>query len=124
MEDIAQLRQELAESKSMLEAHENLIKTLNEDKEGLETKRTDLETRLTTLEMEYEELLDKTIAEEEEAFNRNTDIAETISELKVRSEKYDIAAIYIAHTFVGPMDVISHAHRFSTLFCVPPLGQA
>jgi kinesin family member 5 len=83
MEDIAQLRQELAESKSMLEAHENLIKTLNEDKEGLENKRSDLETRLTTLEMEYEELLDKTIAEEEEAFNRNTDIAETISELKV-----------------------------------------
>jgi hypothetical protein len=28
--------------------------------------------------------LDKTIAEEEEAFHRNTDIAETISELKVR----------------------------------------
>lgn len=70
----------------MLEQHENLIKTLSEDKEGLEYKRTDLETRLTSLEMEYEELLDKTIAEEEEAFNRNTDIAETISELKVKLE--------------------------------------
>lgn len=100
MEDIAQLRQELAESKSMLEAHENLIKTLNEDKEGLETKRTDLETRLTTLEMEYEELLDKTIAEEEEAFNRNTDIAETISELKVKSENV-ISQPYTARTLLG-----------------------
>jgi len=100
MEDIAQLRQELAESKSMLEAHENLIKTLNEDKEGLETKRTDLETRLTTLEMEYEELLDKTIAEEEEAFNRNTDIAETISELKVRSENV-ISQPYTSRTLLG-----------------------
>jgi kinesin family protein 5 len=84
LEDIAQLRRELSESKSMLEQHENMIKTLNEDKEGLESKRSDLESRLTSLEMEYEELLDKTIAEEEEAFNRNTDIAETISELKVR----------------------------------------
>ncbi|KAJ2958577.1 hypothetical protein NQZ79_g5845 [Umbelopsis isabellina] len=86
LEDIAQLRKELSDSKSMLEQHENLIKTLSEDKEGLESKRTDLETRLTSLEMEYEELLDKTIAEEEEAFNRNTDIAETISELKVKLE--------------------------------------
>ncbi|KAI8583484.1 hypothetical protein K450DRAFT_221443 [Umbelopsis ramanniana AG] len=97
MEDIAQLRQELAESKSMLEAHENLIKTLNEDKEGLETKRSDLETRLTTLEMEYEELLDKTIAEEEEAFNRNTDIAETISELKVKLEHQYAAKKELQH---------------------------
>jgi len=86
LEDIAQLRRELSESKSMLEQHENMIKTLNEDKEGLESKRSDLESRLTSLEMEYEELLDKTIAEEEEAFNRNTDIAETISELKTKLE--------------------------------------
>ncbi|KAI8375922.1 kinesin heavy chain [Radiomyces spectabilis] len=80
------LRQELAESKALLEEHEGVIRNLNHDKETLLAKRTELETRLGALEVDYEELLDKTIADEEMAAKRNSDISETISELKGKLE--------------------------------------
>jgi kinesin family protein 5 len=47
-------------------------------------KRTDLEAKLNALEAEYEELLEKAIADEETAMERNADLTDTISELKVK----------------------------------------
>ncbi|RUS19784.1 kinesin heavy chain [Endogone sp. FLAS-F59071] len=85
-EEIANLRAELATSRSLIEQHEQTINELQHAKESLERKREDLETRLTALELEYEELLDKTIAEEEEAEDKKLSIAETVTELKNKLE--------------------------------------
>ncbi|CAO3685378.1 unnamed protein product [Umbelopsis ramanniana] len=86
IEELASVRRELAESKSLLEQHTKTIDDLSNEKSTLEAKKTDLEIRLNTLEVEYEELLDKTIAEEETAEDKTVDIAETVSNLKVKLE--------------------------------------
>lgn len=78
-EELEKLKHELAESKALLERRQDTIKSLTRDKEGLQSKHDELEKRLSMLESEYEELLDRTIAEEEQ----NTDIEDTITELKV-----------------------------------------
>ncbi|KAI9279499.1 kinesin heavy chain [Umbelopsis sp. AD052] len=83
IEELASVRRELAESKSLLEQHTKTIDDLSNEKSTLEAKKTDLEIRLNTLEVEYEELLDKTIAEEETAEDKTVDIAETVSNLKI-----------------------------------------
>lgn len=80
------LRRELAESKVLLEQHTKSIDDLTYEKEALDKKKSDLEARLSGLEVEYEELLDKTIAEEEAQAQKNVDIAETITSLKVISK--------------------------------------
>jgi len=64
-EEIIALRKQLSESKSLIEKHEQAISDLSHEKEALETKRNDLETRLVTLELELEELLEKSIQDEE-----------------------------------------------------------
>lgn len=81
-EQLAVLRQELSECKAVVEKHQETIHNLNRDKEGLATKSSELERRLMTLESEYEELLDKTIADEEHDAN----IEDTIAELKVSTK--------------------------------------
>ncbi|KAI7872873.1 kinesin heavy chain [Spinellus fusiger] len=86
MEELVSLRGELAESKVILEQHTKTIESLTYEKTSIEKKKTDLETRFATLEQEYEELLDKTIAEEEAAAQKNANIAETISTLKGKLE--------------------------------------
>ncbi|RUS24034.1 hypothetical protein BC938DRAFT_474227, partial [Jimgerdemannia flammicorona] len=85
-EELAALRAELSTSRTLIEQHEHTISELSRTKEGLERKREDLEGRLTTLELEYEELLDKTIAEEEEDDDKTVKIAETVTELKNKLE--------------------------------------
>ncbi|KAG0166018.1 hypothetical protein DFQ28_008055 [Apophysomyces sp. BC1034] len=85
-DELVKLRQDLAESKALLDQHEVTIKNLSHEKDALTTKRSDLEVRLSTLEAEYEELLDKTIADEEMAVKRSSDITDTISELKGKLE--------------------------------------
>ncbi|CAI2162172.1 13812_t:CDS:10 [Funneliformis geosporum] len=83
IEELSTLRRELADSKNLVAQHEQTINELHYENEHLTRKRDELEIRLTTLELEYEELLDKTIAEEEA--NNNIDITETIAELRVSS---------------------------------------
>ncbi|KAI8379311.1 kinesin heavy chain [Radiomyces spectabilis] len=86
IEELVSLRRDLAESKVLLDQHAKTINDLTYEKEVLDKKKADLEGRLGTLEQEYEELLDKTIAEEEAAVQKNVDIAETISSLKAKLE--------------------------------------
>ncbi|KAI7885574.1 kinesin heavy chain [Lichtheimia hyalospora FSU 10163] len=74
-EAIASLRRELAESSD-----------LTYEKDNMENKKNDLEGRLNTLEHEYEELLDKTIAEEEAEAKSRADIADTITDIKSKLE--------------------------------------
>ncbi|KAI8093477.1 kinesin heavy chain [Halteromyces radiatus] len=86
IEELVSLRRELAESKVLLDQHSKSIEDLTYEKDALDKKKSDLEARLGSLEVEYEELLDKTIAEEEAQVQKNVDIAETISTLKGKLE--------------------------------------
>lgn len=54
----------------------------------LEKKKFELDAKFSTLEQEFEELLDKTIAEEEVAAQKNADMEETISTLKVMQHSH------------------------------------
>ncbi|KAI8993124.1 hypothetical protein BDB01DRAFT_310936 [Pilobolus umbonatus] len=85
-ENISKMKQELQSTKATLEHHKLTIKNLEEEKNALNRKRDDLEDRLTTLEADYEELLDKTIAMEEQDVTQTRDIANTIRELKTKLE--------------------------------------
>lgn len=89
VEELSTLRRELADSKNLVAQHEQTINELHYENEHLTRKRDELEIRLTTLELEYEELLDKTIAEEEA--NNNIDITETIAELRGKLEASFVA---------------------------------
>ncbi|KAI8145084.1 kinesin heavy chain [Fennellomyces sp. T-0311] len=81
-EEYEVLKKELKESRELVEKHQDTIRSLNQDKESLSTRRSELERRITSLEAEYEELLEKSIQEEE----RDADIQDTISELKAKIE--------------------------------------
>ncbi|KAI8335476.1 P-loop containing nucleoside triphosphate hydrolase protein [Chlamydoabsidia padenii] len=90
-EALQQLRQQLQQYKAQANQQELVIKNLHHDKEALLVKRTDLETKLNALEAEYEELLEKAIADEETALERNADLTDTISELKTKLENTYVA---------------------------------
>jgi kinesin family protein 5 len=59
MEELTTLRRELSDSKTLVAQHEQTINELHYENENLTRKRDELEIRLTTLELEYEELLGK-----------------------------------------------------------------
>lgn len=84
-DEIITLRKQLSDSKSLIEKHEQAISDLSHEKEALETKRNDLETRLVTLELELEELLEKSIQDEENVLESGA-MAEAITELKGKLE--------------------------------------
>jgi kinesin family protein 5 len=88
VEELVSLRRDLTESRVLVEQHTKTIDQLTEEKGTIEKKKSELETRFATLEQEYEELLDKTIAEEEAQVQKNEDIAETITTLKVNTYNY------------------------------------
>ncbi|KAI9276977.1 kinesin heavy chain [Phascolomyces articulosus] len=81
-EQLSVLKQELSESKALVEKHQDTIRTLTQDKDGLTNKTTDLEKCISALEIDLEELLEKTIADEEHDAN----VQDTISELKTKIE--------------------------------------
>ncbi|KAG0300319.1 hypothetical protein BGZ98_009269 [Dissophora globulifera] len=83
-EETIAIRKEIAQSRSIIEQHEQTIADLNNENASLTLKRDTLEMRLQTAELEYEELLDKTIADEEA--NSSIDVLETISELRNKVE--------------------------------------
>ncbi|ORZ02025.1 kinesin heavy chain [Lobosporangium transversale] len=83
-EEASALRKEIAQARSLIEQHEQTIADLNNENVSLTLNRDALEMRLQTAELEYEELLDKTIADEEA--NSSIDVLETISELRVKLE--------------------------------------
>ena len=86
LEELVSLRRDLAESKVLLDQHTKTISDITHEKEALDKKKLELDGRMGTLEQEYEELLDKTIAEEEISAQKNADMEETISTLKVNQD--------------------------------------
>ncbi|KAJ3092491.1 hypothetical protein HK102_006685 [Quaeritorhiza haematococci] len=90
-EDIAKQHQELLEAKSVLDQQAEMIqelllkaKTASDDAAFLSKRKEELEAKLASLEQEYEELLDKTIQEEEQ--HASVDIVNAIQDLKTKLE--------------------------------------
>ncbi|KAG1378157.1 hypothetical protein G6F61_006086 [Rhizopus arrhizus] len=87
VEELVSLRCDLSDSRALVEQHTKTIDDLTEEKKMIEQKKSDLEGKFANLEQEYEELLDKTIAEEEAQIQKSADIDETISALKTKLEQ-------------------------------------
>lgn len=77
------LRDELARAKFQIEEDARVKLDYQRENVFLSRKCQELETRLTAVELEYEEMLEKTIAEEEESEIRSHD---AISDLKAKIE--------------------------------------
>lgn len=82
-EDLTNIRRQLSEGQSMLKDTVDRLRHVQEMNELLSRRKDELETRVTSLESEYEELLEKTINDEETS---NVDVAEAMGDLKVKLE--------------------------------------
>lgn len=83
VDDITAVRRQLAEGQSLLRDSIDKLRQSQEEQEITIRRRDELEARLATLETEYEELLEKTIHDEETS---NVDLAESMTDLKVYIE--------------------------------------
>ncbi|KAG1715698.1 hypothetical protein ID866_1461 [Astraeus odoratus] len=83
VDDIVAARRQLSEAQSTVRETLDRLRQSQEENEMLSRRRDELEGRLSTLEAEYEELLEKTIQDEETS---NAGIAESMAELKTKLE--------------------------------------
>ncbi|EIM90052.1 kinesin heavy chain [Stereum hirsutum FP-91666 SS1] len=83
VEDITQVRRQLAEGQSLIRETVDRLRQKQEEGDMTTRRKDELESRLASLEAEYEELLEKTIHDEETS---NVDIGETMAELKNKLE--------------------------------------
>lgn len=81
-EDFTFIRRQLSEGQSLVRETVERLRQSQEENEMITRRRDEVESRLASLEAEYEELLEKTINDEEVS---NIDVAESMAELKVRS---------------------------------------
>jgi kinesin family protein 5 len=84
-EDLTLLRRQLTEGQTLLRDTVDRLRQSQEENELLTRRRDEVEGRLATLEAEYEELLEKTIQDEEKS---DVDVAESMADLKVRHIPY------------------------------------
>ncbi|KAJ3779285.1 kinesin heavy chain [Lentinula raphanica] len=82
-EDLTAIRRQLAEGQSLVRDTVDRLRQSQEENELISRRRDELETRVSTLETEYEELLEKTIHDEETS---NVDLAESMADLKNKLE--------------------------------------
>lgn len=82
VEDLTAVRRQLAEGQSLVRETVDRLRQSQEENEMVTRRRDELEGRLAALETEYEELLEKTIHDEETS---NVDVAESMTDLKVCS---------------------------------------
>jgi kinesin family protein 5 len=80
VEDLTAVRRQLAEGQSLVRETVDRLRQSQEENEMVIRRRDELEGRLAALETEYEELLEKTIHDEETS---NVDVAESMTDLKV-----------------------------------------
>ncbi|KAI6022682.1 P-loop containing nucleoside triphosphate hydrolase protein [Pisolithus marmoratus] len=83
VDDVVACRRQLSEAQSTVRETLDRLRQSQEENEMVTRRRDELESRLTTLEAEYEELLEKTIQDEETS---NAGIAQSIAELKNKLE--------------------------------------
>jgi kinesin family protein 5 len=82
-EDVTQLRRQLAEGQSLVRETVDRLRQKQEESDLLTRRKDELESRLSTLETEYEELLEKIIHDEEDS---NADVTRSTTELKNKLE--------------------------------------
>lgn len=82
-DDISLLRRQLEDSHALVREQQDKSKQVLEENEILVRRKDELETRLATLETEYEELLDKTIQEDERA---DSSLAANVQDIKSKLE--------------------------------------
>lgn len=82
-DDLSTLREQLLESQTLVREQQERVRQAQEENELLLRRRDEMEARLATLESEYEELLDKTIQDEE---SNNVNLNDTIADLKGKLE--------------------------------------
>ncbi|KAJ8462211.1 hypothetical protein ONZ45_g18019 [Pleurotus djamor] len=82
-EDLTAVRRQLAEGQSLMRETVDRLRQSQEENEIIARRRDELEARVLTLETEYEELLEKTIHDEETS---DVDVAESMADLKVKLE--------------------------------------
>ncbi|KIM65288.1 hypothetical protein SCLCIDRAFT_537986 [Scleroderma citrinum Foug A] len=83
VDDVVAARRQLSEAQSTVRETLDRLRQSQEESEMITRRRDELEGRLSTLEAEYEELLEKTIQDEETS---NAGIAESMAELKNKLE--------------------------------------
>lgn len=81
--DIVTVRRQLAEGQALIRETVDRLRQTQEENEMHTRRRDELEGRIANLESEYEELLEKTIQNEEVS---NVDVAESMAELKNKLE--------------------------------------
>ncbi|OCH94990.1 kinesin heavy chain [Obba rivulosa] len=82
-DDIVALRRQLADGQALLRETLDRLRQSQEESEMHLRRRDELESRIAALETEYEELLEKTIRDEEVS---NVDVVESMAELKNKLE--------------------------------------
>lgn len=82
-EDITLLRRQLAETHSSIRDTLERLRQSQEEKELVVRRKEEVEERLATLETEYEELLEKTIHDEEA---NHEDVSDALADLKTKLE--------------------------------------
>ncbi|KAK0503280.1 kinesin heavy chain [Armillaria luteobubalina] len=82
-DDLTAIRRQLAEGQSLVREAVDRLRQSQEENEMITRRRDELESRVASLETEYEELLEKTIHDEETS---NVDIAESMVDLKNKLE--------------------------------------
>ncbi|KIO26249.1 hypothetical protein M407DRAFT_235490 [Tulasnella calospora MUT 4182] len=82
-EDVTLLRRQLAETHSSIRDTLERLRQSQEEKELVVRRKEEVEERLATLETEYEELLEKTIHDEEE---NHADVTDALADLKTKLE--------------------------------------
>ncbi|PPR08080.1 hypothetical protein CVT24_010541 [Panaeolus cyanescens] len=82
-DDLTSIRRQLSEGQSMLRETVERLRQSQEENEMIIRRKEDLEARVSSLETDYEELLEKTIHDEETS---NVDVAEMMADLKTKLE--------------------------------------
>ncbi|KAJ6502503.1 kinesin heavy chain [Mycena sanguinolenta] len=82
-DDLTAVRRQLSEGQNMIRETVDRLRQSQEENEMITRRRDELETRVAALETEYEELLEKTIHDEETS---NVDLAESMTDLKNKLE--------------------------------------
>jgi len=82
-EDVTHIRRQLAEGQSLVREAVDRLRQKQEESDLIARRKDELESRLSTLETEYEELLEKTIHDEEAS---NADIVRSTAQLKNKLE--------------------------------------
>ncbi|KAF7304924.1 Kinesin heavy chain [Mycena kentingensis (nom. inval.)] len=82
-DDLTAVRRQLSEGQNIIRETVDRLRQSQEENEMITRRRDELEARVTALETEYEDLLEKTINDEETS---NADLAESMTEFKTKLE--------------------------------------